>query len=984
MAYRVPLIINDSLGRLQELPVGDNLDLGNSDIVNVGILSASTISVDTLNSNINYVNNIVVSGLSNFNGGVRVSEVYSSYLENTGILRTNSLSIESAQVISRGRQLQNILSIDEVTRTTLEGALSLEPNTFTSLNITGVGTFTGTLNANSGLNVTGSANLGFISATSSTIGISTVTNFIVSNTGTITVGGTTGTSGQYLRSTGIGVTWESFPIFRRSLSTIATTGQTGFSTTYNVGFLDVFVNGTRLTESEYTATNGSDIIFNTPCFGGEIVDIFAYSIISTSSGVGAVGVAGGGGTSSQWVSTVAGIHTTSNVGVGTNNPTSRLHVSGVGSTALFVDGNARITGILSIGTSSITLDGTADTLRIGSAVTISSTTLTVENLVVTNSTTGVVASGTGVTIRDGGSDLGTASIINFGDNLTVDFASGIATVNATGGNGGTSSQWVSTVAGIHTTSNVGVGTNNPTSRLHVEGNTNINGIVTASQFVRSGGTSGQFLKADGSVDSNTYLTTTGSAINLTNLTDVAVGTYGNSTTIPSITINANGRITGIGTTSITLSGSGANLTNLTGASAGTYGSSTAVPVIVIDANGRITGITTTAIVGGGGGTSVTISDTAPVSPSPGNLWYNSLVGRGFIFYNDGSSSQWVDFGPSVGGFSTEPATLGSLSVSIASSGTSTLSYNNMTGVFTFTPPNLSGYATTESIVGFITSGALSGYLTTTGSAANLTSLTGASSGTYGSSTAVPVVTVDANGRITGIGTSSISVAGAGGETLDTTLGLGNTSSRGMSVGIVTATQFVRSGGTSSQFLKADGSVDSSTYLTSYTETDTLNSVTTRGNTTTNGISVGILTSTITIPTELRSRSVAERTTLVNGNTVGLAFSTGGGNVAICTNPTGDITLNVTNIPTDSSFDNHSISFSVIVNQTGTARTCTAVTLNGLSRTIRWSGGSLANALSGVSTSTGFDIFTFTGINTVGSASTTSNYTVLGSVNGGFN
>ena len=150
------------------------------------------------------------------------------------------------------------------------------------------------------------------------------------------------------------------------------------------------------------------------------------------------------------------------------------------------------------------------------------------------------------------------------------------------------------------------------------------------------------------------------------------------------------------------------------------------------------------------------------------------------------------------------------------------------------------------------------------------------------------------------------------------------------------------------------------------------------------ITVGIVTSTISIPTQLRTRSVAEKTTLINGNTVGLAFSTGGGNVAICTNPSADITLNVTEIPTDSSFDNHSISFSVIVTQTGTARTCTAVNLNGVSRTIRWAGGSLANAVSGISTINGYDIFTFTGINTVGSASTTANYVVLGSVNGGFN
>lgn len=149
------------------------------------------------------------------------------------------------------------------------------------------------------------------------------------------------------------------------------------------------------------------------------------------------------------------------------------------------------------------------------------------------------------------------------------------------------------------------------------------------------------------------------------------------------------------------------------------------------------------------------------------------------------------------------------------------------------------------------------------------------------------------------------------------------------------------------------------------------------------LNVGIATINTLYPVQLRAQSVAEKTTLIAGNTVGLAFTSGGGNVAICTNPTGDITLNVTDIPTDSSFDNHSISFSVIVTQTGTARTCTAVNLNGVSRSIHWSGKSLSQAISGVTTSNGYDIFTFTGINTVGSASTTANYVVLGSVNGGF-
>ncbi len=48
-------------------------------------------------------------------------------------------------------------------------------------------------------------------------------------------------------------------------------------------------------------------------------------------------------------------------------------------------------------------------------------------------------------------------------------------------------------------------------------------------------------------------------------------------------------------------GSGANLTSLTGASAATYGNATNVAQVTVDANGRITGITNVAISGAGGG-----------------------------------------------------------------------------------------------------------------------------------------------------------------------------------------------------------------------------------------------------------------------------------------------------------------------------------------------------------------------------------------------
>ena len=49
--------------------------------------------------------------------------------------------------------------------------------------------------------------------------------------------------------------------------------------------------------------------------------------------------------------------------------------------------------------------------------------------------------------------------------------------------------------------------------------------------------------------------------------------------------------------------------------------------------------------GSGGGANVTVSDTAPTTPSSGDLWWQSDIGVLQLYYNDGSSSQWVDASP---------------------------------------------------------------------------------------------------------------------------------------------------------------------------------------------------------------------------------------------------------------------------------------------------------------------------------------------------
>ena len=138
----------------------------------------------------------------------------------------------------------------------------------------------------------------------------------------------------------------------------------------------------------------------------------------------------------------------------------------------------------------------------------------------------------------------------------------------------------------------------------------------------------------------------------------------------------------------------------------------------------------------------------------------------------------------------------------------------------------------------------------------------------------------------------------------------------------------------------------------------------------------------TLGGQSRFTAVAEELKRIDGNTASITYNSSGQNIGLCTNATGDITLNVTGIPTDSNFNNQVLTFSVIVQQAGTGRTCNAVKLNGVTKTVRWSGNVPGTA--GVAgTIRGYDIFNFTGINTVGSATSAANYEVLGLVNGDF-
>ena len=828
----------------------------------------------------------------------------------------------------------------------------------------------------------------------------------LSFSGALSVGGTTGIPGQWLESTGDSVQWKTIPTLRVVERYTATEGQsifpdTGFFPFESAEFIDVFVDGVKLAQDEYNTLVGNNRIeLLAPAIAGETIELVAYNASAVSAGytgiqgltvaeegvivglsdgvklinfVGAYITAIGSGAgvtvflddrlaqdTNFWISNVSGLSTTTNVGIKNTSPARTLDVTGdaritsgleAGSvfssgvstfsdvviggatTELVVTGDARITGILTIGTSSITLDGIKNEIKIGTALTLNQS--------------------------------GNA------------YVSGILTAQAFDGDGTNVSNVDSvTLAGLSSDSFIRSDANDSFSgTLSGTGSINISGVATASRVSATTGTITTFNSTTSNITTGNIVTGIVTTLSGTsfNYTGVSTATTLFSTTSNSSRANiVTGIVTNLSGTNASYSGIGTvgslnigatqvissgrqlqNIASLDATTTATIESAIAnAPNTITDLN--VTGISTLGV------TSVT-NLTAQSINSSGITTTNSL--------NIGAT-QVISSGRQLQNIASLDATTTATIESAIANAPNTITDLNVTGVSTFagitTVTGETLFSKQLNVSGIATASSFDGNITTT-----------------------QITVVPENNLL-------INVEGMG-QPYTYTFGSG---------GIANFPGNIEIGSGGYSFFE-DGGVDSAIqanpvhnfkihvggYNNKVWAFSTDGSLSVPGDIIVNFGSVGIGTtnpqtkldvSGTFSSTELRTKSVAEKTTLVDGNTISLVFNTGSGNIAICTNPTGDITLNVTNIPTDSSFNNHSISFSVIVQQTGTARTCTAVNLNGVSETIRWSGGSLENAISGISTTNGYNIFTFTGINTVGSASTTANYTILGSVSGGFN
>ena len=204
--------------------------------------------------------------------------------------------------------------------------------------------------------------------------------YLISSVSALGANPVTGTpsSTTYLRGDG---TWATVSgggggTYTRTTFT-ATGGQTTFTATYTVGYVQVYLNGVLLNSSDYTATSGTSIVLTTAASAGDLVDIIALYVAIVSG----VSVSGSptSGQIATWVNstTVQGtsVLPSANGGTGVNNGSSTLTLSANNTAAQFINNAVAVTVTSNAGTVPITskvnnfTNSSAATMAITMAVT---------------------------------------------------------------------------------------------------------------------------------------------------------------------------------------------------------------------------------------------------------------------------------------------------------------------------------------------------------------------------------------------------------------------------------------------------------------------------------------------------------------------------------------------------------------------------------------------------------------------------------------
>ena len=227
---------------------------------------------------------------------------------------------------------------------------------------------------------------------------------------------------------------------------IATSNQTTFSATYDVGFVDVYLNGSKLTPTaDFAATNGATVVLTTGATTGDNVSIIAYGAFNVANvytqaqsnarytqianNLSDLASAPTALTNLGLTATAAELNYTDGV---TSNIQTQLDAAGVGSVTS-VGGTGSVSGLTLTGTvtssGNLTLGGTLNDINLASGVT--------GTLPAANGGTGLTAAGTsGNVLTSTGSGWASTAPAAGGSWTyisTTDITSSVASVEITSG-----------------------------------------------------------------------------------------------------------------------------------------------------------------------------------------------------------------------------------------------------------------------------------------------------------------------------------------------------------------------------------------------------------------------------------------------------------------------------------------------------------------------------------------------------------------------
>ena len=355
----------------------------------------------------------------------------------------------------------------------------------------------------------------------------------------------------------------------------------------------VTIDGVVQSPSDTTTTRdyeviGSVLVFNTPPSNSVKIEVRHLGFVGAVS------------------SNVTGFYgRTGNVGLNTSDNIEVLTAKiGTGTTFtedLVVQGDARVTGILTIGTGTIVLDGDNNNINVGTALTLShtngvlvgSSNLHTTGLGVQNFNVSGISTFSGPVNLNGSlnvngifdSDVVFAKNVSIGGTLTYEDVTNIDAVGVITARSDVSVGGNFSSVGITTLASSG-GITTTGGDFFVGGNVSVAGTVTALEYRKSDGS-----EVSGSIGIQSAGLLVGSAV--TTLNFIGVGNtfkFHESTKTLDVSIS------------------------------------------------------------GGGGGSISISTTAPEEPASGDLWYSPDYGRIFIYYDEsevgyGNDAQWIDAAP---------------------------------------------------------------------------------------------------------------------------------------------------------------------------------------------------------------------------------------------------------------------------------------------------------------------------------------------------